>query len=208
MKLRNAMMFALSLVLMSAAVHAAEPAPAAPPKGFSLLPAAAAEVRKEETASKPQTGIRIGYVDMGRVSQESNLGKQAQASVKERKHKLQTKIDARRKQLDKQRAAIEEKLPTMTPNVREAKLREFQKKVAEFQALGQQADKELQQLQDDLGAKFATAVETAASDHGAASGLGLIVIRKDLLYMDSRVEGVDVTNDIIRRMNEAAAKKK
>jgi len=208
MKLRNSMMFTLLLVLMSVVAHAADPAPtAAPPKGLSLLPAAAAEVKKEAAAAKPQSGFRIGYVDMGRVSQESNVGKQAQASVKERKDKLQTRIDARRKQLDKQRAAIEEKLPTMTPKVREAKLKEFQKKVADFQAFGQQADKELQQLQDDLAAGFATSVEKAATDQGVASGVGLVVIRKELLYVDSRVEAVDVTDDVIRRMNEAAAKK-
>ena len=123
--------------------------PTAPAAVQAVPPAAAAVQKTTETLKAAQT-MRIGYVDMAKVSTESALGKATKAQAKEKQEKLQMQIQAKRKPLDKQQAAIKAKFASLTPAQQEAKAREFQKKVEEFQKFGQNAEKELQTLQEEL----------------------------------------------------------
>ena len=192
----------------------AKPAPAAaavsgekkpePPK--PQPPAAAAPQKSSEPAvSKPP--IRIGYVDLIRVSTDSEPGKAGQARLTERKKKFQTQIESKRKQLDKQRAAIEAKLPTLTPQQREAKAKEFQKKVEEYQKLLQKADGELQEVQQEQSRILYEKIEQASAVYGKANGLAVVTVKRDLLYQADGVDGQDITEGIVKLVNEQATKK-
>ena len=176
--------------------------PAAPP---SLLPAAPlavpAPAQKAEAAASAQQNMRLGHVDLARVAAESETGKAGQAELGDLKKKLQGQIEAKRKQLDKQKAAIEAKLKTFTSEQREAKAREFQKKVEEFQKFGLRAEKELQARQEEFGDKLFKAVEQASADLAKARGLALVVIKRELLYLGSGVDAQDVTDEVIKKID-------
>src|SRR6185369_7186998 len=112
----------------------AAPAPAEKSADLpKLQPSVVTAAPKGGEATAAKAAIRIGYVDLIRVSTDSEPGKAGQTRVAEKKKKLLAQIENRRKQLDKQRAAIEAKLPTLTPQQRETKGMEFQKKVEEYQ---------------------------------------------------------------------------
>jgi outer membrane protein len=153
-------------------------------------------------AFKPQPSILIGYVDLALVSTESEIGKAGQAKLTEKKKKLQTQIETKRKQLDKQRAEIEAKLPTLTPEQRESKAKDFQKKVNQYQIFIQKADKELQELQQELSRILFEKIERAASEYGKSNSLVLVTVKRDLIYIASNVVSRDVTEGVVKLINK------
>jgi outer membrane protein len=176
--------------------------PAAP-----ATPAVPPSPLKVPETPKAQQTMRIGYVDIARIGSESTLGKASTAKSREKQEKFQARILAKRKQLDKQKAAIEAKISTLTPQQREAKGREFQKKVEEFQKFGMNAEKELQALQEELTKALFAAIEQTAAEYGKTNRLGVVIIKRELLYLDSGVDSQDVTDGLIKLMNEKDRKR-
>jgi len=181
--------------------------PTAPP---SLLPAAPqtilAPAQKTSEAAATQQPMRLGHVDLARIAAESETGKVGQKQLADLKKKLQGQIEAKRKSLEKQQAAIEAKLKTLTPPQREAKAKEFQKKVEEFQKFGLNAEKELQARQEEFTGKLYKEIEQACAELGKAQGLALVVIKRELLYLGSGVDAQDVTDGVIALVDKGAKK--
>lgn len=167
---------------------------------------AALSQKATESLKTPQQ-IRLGYADIVRIGAESILGKASQAQAKEKQQKFQAQLESRGKQLEKQKAAIEAKLAKLTPAQREAKAREFQKKVEEFQKFGQSAEKELQTMQEGLSKALFEEIELAAVEYGKANGLALVIVKRELLYLAGGVDAQDVSDGIIKLMNEHGQKK-
>lgn len=158
-------------------------------------------------ASNPEQSLRLGYVDVARLNQESEAGKAAQAQAKAKQKTLQSQLESRRKQLDKQKTALEGKFATLSPAQRDSKAKEFQKKVEEFQKFGIKAEKELQELQEKLLEDLFKTVEEAAAEYGKANELALVIVKRELLYLSNAVDAQDVTDGILTLLNEKTAKK-
>lgn len=185
-----------------AAENATEAKPAAPAQTAVSTPAAAAP--KPVTAAQ---STRIGYVDIARIGTESERGKALRIRLLSSKDKLQSKIEVKKKALDKQKSSIEAKIATMTPKQREAKSREFQKKVEEFQKLVQTSEQEFIALQEKETRTLYEEIERASVEHGKANGYAAIVVKKELLYTGSSVDAKDVTDDLIKILNQTDQKK-
>ncbi|GFE62020.1 OmpH family outer membrane protein [Geobacter sp. AOG2] len=200
---------ALSLPNLAAAADAPPTAvakPAALPEPLQKAPAvSAAETKPSDAAVRQMT--KIGSVDLVRIGTETLQGKAIEAKLKGMKDKFQGRVDAKRKQLDKLRASLEAKLPTLSQTQREAKAREFQKKVEEFQKFGKQMEEELYTTQEKETKTLYDATEAAAVAYGKANGFAVIVIKKELLYVGSNIDAQDVTDAIIKAMDEATKKK-
>ena len=67
----------------------------------STEPAPATPV-SEPAASKQQT-VKIGYIDMAKIAAGSKDGKAAAASLKAKSGKLRTRIEAKQKQIEKEK---------------------------------------------------------------------------------------------------------
>ncbi len=203
---------ALSLFAVPLFVFAEEPAKGseAPKTSIQLQPiapvVAVSPVKPVET-SKVQSVVKLGYADMAKISSESSLGKASQAQAKAKQEKLQTQVQAKRKQLDKQKAAIEATIASLTPAQREAKAKDFQKKVEAFQKFGANAEKEFQVLQEGLSKSLYEAIEQASVEYGKANNLSLVVVKRELLYLANGVDAQDVSDGIIKLMDEKWLKK-
>lgn len=193
-------LLSLLVCALASPVGAEEPAAGTQAPTPALSPAAGAPVNSATEASKNST--RLGHVDLARIAAESETGKAGQALMIDLKKKLQGQIESKRKQLEKQQAAIEAKLKTYTAEQREAKGKEFQKKVEEFQKFGMNAEKELQARQEEFTVKLFKAIEQASVDLGKAKGLALVVIKRELLYLGSGVDAQDVTDDVIKEIDK------
>ena len=165
----------------------------------------AAAVQGDQTQAAQLSG-KIGYVDLIRVSTDSATGKADQTKLFELKKKFQTQIDAKRKQLDKQRAEIEAKLSSLSPQQREAKSKEFGKKVEELQKFALNAEKQLQDIQQELSKSLMEKIEQASSDYGKANGFTAIIVKRDLLYVASGVDVRDATDEIVKLLNSGGKK--
>lgn len=190
------------------ATPSAAPAPAAaavqpdlkPAPGLTLLPAA-------KPAPLPLAVAKIGVVDVNKVSTDSAMGKAAQQQIKAQQIKLQKQVEAKRKQLDKFKSDTERQLPSLSPQQREAKQREFQKKVEEFQKFGMKAEKELMDNQQKLTKGLFEAIGQAADALGKDNGLQAVVINRELLFVDQGVKLVDLTADLVKLLDVKGAKK-
>jgi len=205
--LKTFLAITLTLGLQNLAA-AAETAPAAAtttaPKA---APAAPAAENKPSDATAVRQTTKIGSVDLGRIGNETARGKAVQAKLKEMKDKSQSKVDAKRNQLDKLRASLEAKLATFSPAQRAAKAKEFQKKVEEFQKFGKQLEDDLYTTQEKETKGLYDATEAAAGAYGKANGFAVIVVKKELLYVGSNIDAQDVTDALIKAMDEATRKK-
>lgn len=187
--------------------QAADPqTPSSPPQntpaGISLLPPGTASIAPPSTVAP---AVRIGVLDINQVSTDSSAGKAAQAQLKSLQAKLQKQIDAKRKQLDKQKAELERLRSTIPPFQLEAKAREFQKKVEDFQKVGMAAEKELATAQEKQTRALFDRIGQVAVELSKEKGVSALVIHKELLYLGPGVERIDLTTDLIRRMDAKGA---
>lgn len=170
----------------------------------TTAPAPAEAVLKQDAAAQT---ARIGYVDIARIGAESERGKALKTLLTTRKDKLQGKIVGKKKQIEKLKTSIEAKIATMTPQQREAKSKEFQKKVEEFQKFAQASEEEFLTLQEKETKALFEAIEQSAVAHGKANGFTAIVVKKELLYVGNSVDAQDVTDALIKALNQADQKK-
>lgn len=203
-----------SLPALAAAADSAPAAtakPAAPPETPKNTPSVSPAENKPAGTVPVRQATKVGSVNLGRIGSETVQGKAVQAKLQGLKDKLQTRVDAKRKQLDKLRASFEAKLSSLPAAQREAKAKEFQKdfqkKVEEFQKLGKQLEEELFTTQEKETKKLYDTTEETAVAYGKAKGFAVIVVKKELLYVGSDIDAQDVTDAIIKEMDEASRKK-
>lgn len=197
---------ALLLCLVSFSAMAEEspkvlPQPAAePPKILQPAPELlkTAEPPKLAEPSQAQQPMKIGYVDLSKIATDSAPGKAASAKMKERTEKYRSQITARQKKLENMKKDIEAKLPSLTPQQRQAKVKELEKKVGEYQKYVQDAEKAMRKTEGELTESMSKAIQKAADDYGKANGFAVIVPKRDLLYLGDKVDVKDVTEDILK----------
>jgi outer membrane protein len=185
-----------------AADNAAEVNPPVPPQTAVSAPA--------DASPKPAAAVqnvRIGYLDIARIGTESERGKALRTLLTAKKDTLQGKLDGKKKTIEKLKTSIEGKIATMTPKQREAKSREFQKKLEEFQKLAQAAEEEFLALQEKETRTLFEAIEQAAAEHGKANGYAAVVVKKEMLYVGSSVDAQDITDTLIKVLNQAGQSK-
>jgi outer membrane protein len=146
--------------------------------------------------------IRVGYVDILKVAEQSDAGKVARTHFEAKADRHKAQIDTKQKLLEKQKAALESKLPTYTPEQRAAKIKAYEKKVNELRMLLQQADKEMKPMQEELTKEIFGKIEKAAAAYGAANGFDVILEKRELLYLGNGVETEDVSDALITEMNK------
>lgn len=180
------------------------PAPTAAAPQVTIAPA------PQETKSGPYipSRLRIGYADLLKIGTESTPGKAGKVKFEKQGAKLKSKIDARAKQLEKDKKALEEKFPTLTPDQRAAKAKEFDKKVDDYRKMVQKAQSEMEPLQRDISNELYGLMEKAAADYGKKNGLAVIVPKKELLFIGDAVETIDVTDELMKLVNEMGKEKK
>ncbi|MRR08454.1 MAG: OmpH family outer membrane protein, partial [Deltaproteobacteria bacterium] len=149
-------------------------------------------------ASRPQTPVKIGYVDISKIAGDSAPGKAANAKLKEKTEKYRSQIAARQKKLESMKKDIEAQLPALTPQQRQAKVKELEKKVGEYQKFVQDAEKEMRKMENELSESMLKAIQKAADEYGKANGFAAIVPKRDLLYLGEKVDVVDVTEEIVK----------
>jgi len=174
-----------------------------PPADTAAEPAAApvAAISTTGEQKKVATPFRLGYADLSKVAAESAMGKVAKTHYEAKADKLKSQIDTKQKLLEKQKATLEAKLPTYTPEQRAAKVKEFEKKVEELRKMLQKADREMRPLQEDLLKDVYGKIEKAAGEYGAANGFSVIMDKKDLLYIGKDVAVEDVTGALIKHLD-------
>lgn len=189
----------LLLLLLAPIAAVAETAGAAVPPPAAATMTSPPE-QKAEPAAKVQP-FRVGYADIRKIAEQSTAGKTAKADFEAKADKHKSQIEAKQKSLEKQKATLEAKLPTYTPEQRKAKLKDYEKKVDELRNMLIKADKEMKPMQEELTREIYGKIEKAAGEFGAANGFSVIVVKNDLLYLGNNVDVADVTDSLTKHLD-------
>jgi len=171
-----------------------------PAASVSTAPAAATE--KVAPPASAETRFRVGYVDMVKIAAESDAGKVAKAHFETKADRHKAQIDTKQKLLEKQKANLEAKLPTYTPEQRTAKIKDYEKKVNELKKMLEKADKEMRPMQEELTKELYGKIEAAARAYGAANKFSIIIEKRELLYLGKGIDAEDVTGILIAELNK------
>lgn len=161
-------------------------------------PQPASEPPRAAEAVQPQLPVKIGYVDISKIASDSTPGKAANARLKEKTEKYRSQITARQKKLETMKKDLEAKLPALSPQQRQAKIKELEKKVGEYQKFVQDAEKEMRKIESELSESMIKAIQKAADEYGKANGFAAIVPKRDLLYLGDMVQVIDVTGELTK----------
>jgi Skp family chaperone for outer membrane proteins len=170
-----------------------------------VLPAA---TKEENIPSQPQVPTvtkpsKIGALDVSYIGMESDFGKAIKARLTEKKAKVEESLRGEKKKLDTLKDSIESKASTYTAKQREAKSKDFQKKVEAFQKLVRESEESLMKEQGSETSKIFSLIEKTVTDYGKANDFAMIVVKNDILYTGNEIEPQDLTSIILKGVNDA-----
>ncbi len=144
--------------------------------------------------------VKLGYVEIQKIFQESKTGQKAIESLKKTRDKFRKLLTAKGKKLEAQKKTLESQAKQMNPLEQEAKGKEFQAKVAEFQESGQKAEKEISKQSEEIKSKLQEQIAKKIKEYGEKNGYTLIAA--ELLYSDGNQKLTDVTDDLIKYLDK------
>jgi len=147
---------------------------------------------------------KIGVVDLQRVMETSNAGKAAQAQIKTQKDKMETDLKGKGAEIEQIRQRLEREAMVMSKESREEKEREARIKLNDFKTLQKKFRNDLQQLEKKLVTELRDDTISLVDEIGKKEGYLLIITRVGVLYSPN---SIDITDQLIKRLNERYAKK-
>jgi outer membrane protein len=147
---------------------------------------------------------KVAYVDLQRALNEVDEGALA-------KSKLKTEFDAKQRQLDSKQEelkTLKEDLDArgmmMTPDAKQEKMADLQRRLMEVQQLYYQLQQELSAKEAEATSGIFAKMGTLLEAMGREQGYSLIVEKSAVLYAKP---SMDLTNELIRRYNDAYGNK-
>ena len=181
---------------------ASSPSSPAPAAVTATAAAAAPATEAAAPVAASDKEVKIGYISLNKVASATAEGKAASAKLTEKSVQLRKKLDAKQKQLEKEKISIEARLPSMTPKERAAKGQEFQKKMEAFQKLVRASELEVVELQDKLTGEVYVSIRNAAVEYAKANGYTLLVEEKAVLFAVDSITPKDLTDELIELLNK------
>jgi outer membrane protein len=202
---------ALSAMLAASLVHAqapaapaqqppAKPAPAAP---APAAPAPAAPTPAQPPAPKPfPQGAKVAYVVLQRIANESADGRVATTRIQALQQKKAAELNEKNKQLTGLQQKLEKEGSVMSASVAGDMQKQIEKLNLEVQRFTQDAQGEVQELQQQLQQEFQQRLEPVIQQVATEMGLQFVFNGPDagLVWADS---ALDISAEIIKKLDAA-----
>ena len=148
----------------------------------------------------PAMSAEIGYVDMQRVLEESDLGKAAQATLQERFGGDQEKFAKAEAEIVQLQQALERDRPLMSKDQVEKKETEIKERIQTFEQEFAKIQRVLAQAQQQEGSKILKPAQEAVISVAKKRKLGAVfeANQAGIVYLD---EDGDITEAVIEAMN-------
>jgi outer membrane protein len=148
---------------------------------------------------------KLGYVDLQRALNEVEEGAAAKKALKKEFDEKQKQLDAKQNELKGIKEELDARGSMMKPEVKQEKLNDLQKRLMETQQLYFALQQELSKREQDATGEIFKKMGVLLSTMGKNDGYTLIVEKSAVLYAP---DALDLTNELIRRYNDAYGKKK
>jgi len=191
---------ASSLLLLAGPVLAQTPAPGqATPAPAAQAPAPAAQA----PAPKPfPEGAKVAFLNIQRLAAESAEGKAATTKVKALNDRKVQELAERNKNMQAAQQKLQQSGGVLSDAARGQLEKDIEKMQVEIQRFTQDAQAEVNELQQELQAEFQRKLIPVINAVATERGLHMVFSQADsgLVWADT---GLDVTGDVIRRFDAA-----
>ena len=179
-------------------------APQTPPGQAAPAPAPAAPVALPPQAPFP-AGAKAGFVNLQAIAQLTAEGKAAAAKVNALAQKKQTEGAAKAKALQDNQAKLQTSGTVMSDTARAQLEKEIERQTVEGQRFEQDAQAELNELQQELQKEFQDKLMPILVDISKEKGLQVLFSAGDagVIWIEP---GIDLTMEAVKRMDAAPAK--
>jgi outer membrane protein len=175
------------------------PKPAAPAQPPATPPAQAAPAPPPGPPAVFPAGAKIAVVNPPRIFQESMEGKVALARVNALTQKKQNEGTEKNKQLQANQQKLQTSGTLLSDAARTALEKEIEKEQVDIQRFQQDAQAEINELQQEVQNDFVRKLTPILAQVGAEKGLHMII------QADAGVAwiepGLDITNDVIKKLD-------
>jgi outer membrane protein len=134
--------------------------------------------------------LKVGVVDGMDVVSKSAAGKGVQDAIKRKSDELGKPFAQKRQELAKQVEDFQKQASVMKEDARKTKAAELEKKMQDFQKQGADAEKQLQQYQEQQLAPLFQKLEGAVKAVAQQEKLDMVLDKRNagLLYMDPKLD--------------------
>lgn len=145
---------------------------------------------------------KIGFVDMQAVIAKSEPGLKAMEQLKTQFQGMKDNLDAQKKSLDALREELQKQSMMLSQEAKLDKETQYKRKVRDFQDMGQNYQRKLQQAEQNLSKPIIEKLLGVVQDYGKKNGYTAIFDKQasGLVYQQ---DNVDLTNAIIAELNKA-----
>ena len=148
---------------------------------------------------------KIGVIDLQKVLETSTAGKSIQALLKKQKTTMESDLKQKGSEIEKIRKRLERESMVMSKEMREEKEREQRIKINDFKSLQKKYRTDLQKLEVQLMSQLQKGIKEIVDAIGKKAGYILIINKYSVLYSP---RSIDITDDLIKKLNANAAKTK
>ncbi len=158
--------------------------------------------------SKATSGIV--YVDLDRIIQEYDMASDLGAVVGTKVKNIQDEVNRRGKQLENEMIEFQNKLDKglITRSVANVQGQELQKKEAEFNEYANQKNNEVIEEQTVMMNQIADAIQTFINRYNEEKQYTMILTNQRGVPVITADPSLDITDDVIARLNEEYIKEK
>ncbi|HEY3308158.1 MAG TPA: OmpH family outer membrane protein [Desulfuromonadaceae bacterium] len=142
---------------------------------------------------------KLGYMDMQRAINTSEVGKEAKEQLAARLKKYQDEINVKQEELKKLKDEVEKQGAFLNDATRAAKEKDYQQRLKEFQRFTKDAQDELQGKDEEFTRKILEGMEKVIQEYGRKNGYTFIFVKNEsMLYADDKA---DLTEEILKLFN-------
>jgi len=186
----------------------AQPAPATPAPATPAPPAPAAPAQAAPVLPPPApfpAGAKAGFVNLQAIAQMTAEGKAAAAKVNALAQKKQTEGADKAKALQANQTKLQTSGNVMSDAARSQLEKEIERQTVEGQRFEQDAQAELNELQQELQQQFQAKLLPILIDLSKEKGLQVLFSAGDagVIWIEP---GIDLTLEAVKRMDSAPAK--
>lgn len=152
--------------------------------------------------------FRIAYFDIDSLQDKYEYFKDVSGQMKAKEANLTSQMDALQNTYQKRMKELQEKGPTMTQSEGEAAQREVAQMQQKYQQRQMSMEQELKKHQVDLMTDVRNKIENYLKDYNKEKGYAFILSYEPGFMLYYRDSVYDITNDVIRGLNEQYKKEK
>lgn len=158
--------------------------------------------------SKGSNNFRIAYFDIDSLQEKYEYFKDVSGQMKNKEATMSSQMDALQNSYQKRLKELQDKGPTMTQTEGEAAQREVAQMQQKFQQRQMSMEQDLKKHQVDLMTDVRNKIENYLKEYNTEKGYAFILSYEPGFMLYYRDSVYDITNDVIRGLNEQYKKEK